>query len=85
MLIKLFLESKKCNWIWDGNNLLNKYNYTEFNRFTLMDNFRIDLGSDNLHPGPKHHNHYGKVLFDYISRRFSNYINNPIDFSNKLI
>jgi hypothetical protein len=82
-LIKLFLESKKCNWIWDGKNL--RTSYTEFNRFTSMDNFKMDLGSDNLHPGPKHHKYYGKVLFDYILRRFPNYINNPINFSNKLI
>jgi len=83
LLIKLFLESKKCNWTWSGDNLRTKY--TEFNRFTLMDRFKMDLGSDNLHPGPKHHEYYGKVLFDYISRRFPNYINNPINSYNKLI
>jgi hypothetical protein len=82
-LIKLFLESKKCNWVWDGKHLLT--DYKEFNRFTALDTFKMDLGSDNLHPGPKHHKYYGKVLFDYILRKFPNYINNPINFSNKLI
>ena len=71
-LIKLFLESKKCNWLWDGNNL--RTNYTEFNRFTSMDKFKLDLGSDNLHPGLKHHNHYGKVLYNYIYKNFRSYL-----------
>ena len=73
-LIKLFLESKKCNWIWDGNNF-HKLKLTEFNRFTSMDNFKmIDLGSDNLHPGPKHHNHYGRILYNYIYKNFRSYL-----------
>jgi len=73
ILIKLFLESKNCNWLWDGNNL--RTNYTEFNRFTLMDNFKIiDLGSDNIHPGPKHHDHYGRILYSYIYKNFRSYL-----------
>ena len=73
MLIKLFLESKNCNWLWDGKNLLT--NYKEFNRFAATDNFkRIDLGSDNIHPGPKHHNHYGRVLYNYIYKNFRSYL-----------
>ena len=71
-LIKLFLESKKCNWLWDGRHLLT--DYQEFNRFTALDNFKKDLGSDDLHPGPEHHSHYGRVLFDYISMKFPNYL-----------
>jgi hypothetical protein len=71
-LIKLFLESKKCNWLWDGKHLLT--DYQEFNRFTALDNFKKDLGSDDLHPGPEHHSHYGRVLFDYISMKFPNYL-----------
>ena len=72
MLIKLFLESKKCNWLWDGTHLLT--DYKEFNRFTALDKFKMDLGSDDLHPGPAHHNHYSKVLFDYISMKFPTYL-----------
>lgn len=73
MLIKLFLESKNCNWLWDGNNL--QTSYTEFNRFTLMDNFKmIDLGSEDIHPGPNHHNHYGRILYNYIYKNFRSYL-----------
>jgi hypothetical protein len=71
MLIKLFLESKNCNWLWDGNNL--KTEYSEFNRFD-GEVKHIDNGSDNIHPGPQHHKHYSKVLFDYISMKFSPYL-----------
>jgi hypothetical protein len=72
MLIKLFLESKKCNWIWDGGHLLT--NYTEFNRFSALDILKMDFGSDNMHPGPKQHSHYSRVLFDYISMKFPTYL-----------
>ena len=80
-LIKLFLESKKCNWVWDGNHLLT--DYREFNRFTALDKFKKDLGSDNLHPGIEHHKHYGRVLFDYISMKFPTYL--PGKIENRLI
>jgi hypothetical protein len=73
MLIKLFLENKKCNWIWDGKHLLT--DYKEFNRFDALDNFKItDLGSDDMHPGPDHHKYYSKILFDYISMKFPSYL-----------
>jgi hypothetical protein len=71
MLIKLFLESKKCNWIWDGRNL--KTNYTEFNRFSMLDTFNMDLASDKMHPGPLTHKYYGRVLYDYISIKHKSY------------
>ena len=82
-LIKLFLESKKCNWLWDGKHL--STNYQEFNRFNVLDNFKMDLGSDNLHPGPKHHNYYGKVLYDYISIKFPNYLPKDLKIQRNLI
>jgi hypothetical protein len=82
MLIKLFLESKKCNWLWDGKHLLTEY--TEFNRFTALDRFKIaDLGSDDMHPGPEHHKYYSKILFDYITMKFPSYL--PNNAINKLI
>ena len=71
MLIRLFLENKNCNWLWNGNNL--RTEYREFNRFD-GENIHIDKGSDNLHPGPLHHKNYAKVLFDYISMKFPNYL-----------
>jgi len=71
-LIKLFLESKKCNWLWNGTYLLT--DYKEFNRFTVLDNFKMDLGSDDLHPGIEHHKYYSRVLFDYIYKNFRSYL-----------
>ena len=72
-LIKLFLESKKCNWIWDGNKRIRKY-YTDDNMFhkdycNMTDktkNGLIDMGTDNTHPGPKHNLQYATDLYDYI-------------------
>lgn len=63
-LIKLFLESKKCNWSWNGSFLNTEY----------LDNFRfdgdynnfIDVGVDGTHPGPKHNALYSKQLYDYF-------------------
>jgi hypothetical protein len=81
LLIKHFLESKKCNWLWNGNNL--KTEYSEFNRFDGGDIKYIDKGSDNMHPGPQHHKHYSKVLFDYISMKFPTYL--PGKIENRLI
>jgi len=82
MLIKLFLESKKCNWIWDGKRA--SRDYQEFNRFTALDNLnKMDLGSDDLHPGPEHHHYYANILFDYISIKFPTYL--PGKTESKLI
>jgi hypothetical protein len=78
MLIKLFLESKKCNWLWDGKHL--STSYQEFNRFNTLDIFKRDLGSDNLHPGPEHHNIYGKILFDHIYKKFRGYL--PVNLTS---
>ena len=63
-LIKLFLESKKCNWSWNGSFLNTEY----------LDNFRfdgnynnfIDNGADGVHPGPKHNSLYANHLYDYF-------------------
>jgi hypothetical protein len=64
MLIKLFLESKKCNWSWNGSFLNTEY----------LDNFRfdgdynkfIDLGVDGVHPGPNHNRLYVKQLYGHL-------------------
>ena len=43
----------------------------------------LDKGSDDMHPGPKTHNHYANVLFDYISMKFPTYLRGKIE--SKLI
>ena len=63
-LIKLFLESKKCNWSWNGSFLNTEY----------LDNFRfdgaynnfIDVGVDGAHPGAKHNSLYANRLYDHF-------------------
>jgi len=71
-LIKLFLESKKCNWLWDGKHLLT--DYLEFNRFSDLDFYQGDFAIDNMHPGPKMHKLYGEVLYNYILKKFPKYL-----------
>ena len=77
-LIKLFLESKGCNWLWNGCFGIPK-EYREFNRFDGMyDNF-IDKGVDNFHPGPQHNYQYSKVLFNHIYKNFKNYLPDSVE------
>lgn len=78
MLIKLFLESKKCNWVWDGSNSIRKY-YVDDNMFDkdychLTDetpNKLIDNGTDGIHPGPKHNRFYVQYLREFIYNKFT--------------
>ena len=72
-LIKYFLESKKCNWLWNGWMDIPKY-YQEFNRFDGNYVTFSDFGSDGVHPGPNHNRRYAKNLINHISQKFSNYI-----------
>jgi hypothetical protein len=72
-LIKYFLESKKCNWIWNGWMNIPK-DYQEFNRFDGNYSSFSDFGSDGVHPGPNHNRRYSKNLINHISQKFSNYI-----------
>lgn len=64
MLIKLFLESKKCKWIWNGSFLNTKY-LDEF-RFDGNYNNFIDFAVDTKHPGPEHNNLYANNLYNHI-------------------
>jgi lysophospholipase L1-like esterase len=72
-LIKLFLESKKCNWIWDGSEQIREY-YVDSNILDCdycnmtdeTDNRLIDNGTDGVHPGPKHNLQYATELHNYI-------------------
>jgi hypothetical protein len=84
LIIKYFLESKGCNWLWNGWFDIPK-EYKEFNRFDGVFNPVIDFGADGSHPGPKTHEDYAKNLFNYINLKFPTYIDKPIDFKNKLI
>jgi lysophospholipase L1-like esterase len=78
MLIKLFLESKECKWVWDGSEQIRKY-YTDDNMFDkdychLTDetpNRLIDNGTDGIHPGPKHNRLYAEYLREYIRNKFT--------------
>jgi hypothetical protein len=66
-LIKYFLESKKCNWLWNGFNGIPK-EYKECNRFDGdYDNF-IDRGLDGNHPGPNHNQIYSQKLYNFINQ-----------------
>jgi len=65
LLIKYFLESKGCNWLWNGSFDISK-EYKEFNRFDGDYGNFIDLGVDGAHPGPKHNALYAQKLYEYI-------------------
>jgi hypothetical protein len=88
LLIKYFLESKKCNWIWNGVNLLHDYN--EFNRFDgdgryVNEKTYLDKGVDKIHPGPKQHYSYAKLLYDHIIKNFKHYLNDTTNVKLKTI
>jgi lysophospholipase L1-like esterase len=74
LLIKYFLETKKCNWLWNGWMGI-PTEYQEFNRF---DGFYampfLDLGVDGAHPGVKHNKKYSNDLYEYIMKNFINYL-----------
>ena len=63
-LIKLFLESKKCNWSWNGSFLNTEY-LDDFRFDGDYSNF-IDVGVDGTHPGLKHNTLYTNHLYDYF-------------------
>jgi hypothetical protein len=78
LLIKYFLESKKCNWIWNGWFGV-PTNYNEINRFDGEYDKFIDRGVDGAHPGPKHNTKYAEKLFNHIHSNFKDYL--PTDIS----
>jgi hypothetical protein len=73
LLIKYFLESKNCNWLWNGNFGI-PIDYDEFNRFDGNYNQHVDKAVDNWHPGPLHNYKYGTDLFEYIKNNLKNYL-----------
>lgn len=73
-LIKLFLESKNANWLWDGRHL--NIDYTDSNRLVLSNNINFGKdGADNQHPGPIDYKDYSTLLYDYICHKFPYYLN----------
>ena len=77
LLIKYFLESKKCNWIWNGCNVreTTSIDHNEPNKFDGDYERYLDLGVDNGHPGPNHNKTYANKLHDFILKNFPHYIN----------
>lgn len=73
LLIKYFLESKKCNWIWNGWMGI-PTSYTEFNRYDGEYLEFLDYGVDGNHAGPNHNKNYSKSLIKYIKDNFKNFL-----------
>ncbi len=72
-LIKYFLLSKGCNWIWtDWMGKLE--DYSEFNRFHNNYNYFIDIGAEGKHPGKNHNFIYSTILYKHIYNNFKNYL-----------
>ena len=73
LLIKYFLETKKCNWLWNGWMGIPTA-YSEFNRFDgLYDNF-LDRAVDDSHAGPVHNKTYANTLLNHIRANFRSYL-----------
>ena len=84
LLIKYFLESKKCNWLWNG--FFNiPIEYKEFNRFDGNYLSFLDMGVDKIHPGPNHNQQYSNYLFNYIYINFKNYLPKELNIYKRLI
>jgi hypothetical protein len=84
LLIKLFLESKKCNWVWNGSFEIPE-DYQENNRFDgeYKNEPFMDLGADDSHPGPKHNKEYATKLFNHITQNLPEYLSNNSQSYNK--
>jgi hypothetical protein len=80
LLIKYFLESKKCNWIWNGWMGIST-DIIESNRFDGEYRNFIDKGVDDVHPGPLHNKLYSNKLIKHIIKNFPEFI--PDDISNQ--
>lgn len=74
LLIKYFLESKKCNWVWNGWMGI-PVGFEEPNRFD--GDYRapfIDFGADGVHPGLIHNIKYSIKLHTHIYKNFRSYL-----------
>jgi hypothetical protein len=82
-LIKLFLESKKCNWAWTGPDV--PLNYTDDNRF-IGDFEKVqDWAVDGIHAGPKTNKTYAYNLFNYLLKNKPTFLPNNINKHLKII
>jgi len=72
LLIKFFLESKKCNWLWNGSFIKN--NFTDEFRFDGDYYPYIDFGVEGVHPGPKTNEKYALNLFNYIHINYRDFL-----------
>ena len=82
ILIKYFLETKKCNWLWNGMFDIPK-DYNEVNRFDGDYENHLDKGVDGGHPGPKHNYQYSIRLFEHIKTNFRNYLPDDLNLLKK--
>ncbi len=93
LLIKYFLESKKCNWIWDNSfintdyqdeNLFNRGYTNGINTFTDKPNdYLLDRGTDNQHPGKLHQENYAKNLHQFITKNHPEYLKSTKNFKKR--
>jgi len=72
-LIKLFLESKNCNWLWNGS-FSTPIEYEEFNRFDGNYKNFIDMGVAGGHAGPIQNSSYANELYNHIRTKLPEYI-----------
>jgi hypothetical protein len=85
LLIKYFLENKKCNWLWNGSNLFDS-SLNEFNRYDGDYCKLLDYGADGKHPGVQHNMNYSKKLFNHIKKNLRDYLPNEIiDIKDDLV
>ena len=81
-LIKYFLESKGCNWLWNGWFEIPTFPATwygipkEYNDNRFDGNYfspQIDKGVDGIHPGPKTNYEYACNVYEYLRLNFPIY------------
>lgn len=77
LLIKYFLESKKCNWLWNGWAGI-PTDYQEENRFDGKYSRFIDYAVDGLHSGPLHNKIYSNSLVKHILEKFPHFLPNNV-------
>jgi hypothetical protein len=83
LLIKYFLESKKCNWIWTGPDTPKEY--TDLNKFNGDFEKLEDFAVDGIHAGPKTNKSYAHNLFNYILKNYSNFLPKELDKLAKIL
>jgi hypothetical protein len=81
LLIKYFLESKKCNWMWNGWMGV-PIDFIETNRFDGDYGTFIDKGADGLHPGPHHNRFYSSKLIKHIMENFPSFVPDNISLED---